>query len=198
MPRADATDDHVAGRSPVPRLTLTNVSKRYPAVQANDRVNLEVMPGEIHAVLGENGAGKSTLMKIIYGAVRPDEGRIAWDGAPVTIANPRQARADGRQPFSRSGDLSQEQQLRTRVRAQRAQAMSIFAGAASADVTGQNWRAKRWLRLQKRPMKRRPMASLSWSSPGASAPQTENLLSGGLRGSARACDPTTAPLRQLQ
>jgi ABC-type uncharacterized transport system ATPase subunit len=84
-----------AGQAATPRLTLTNVSKRYPAVQANDRVNLEVMPGEIHAVLGENGAGKSTLMKIIYGAVRPDEGRIAWDGAPVTIANPRQARAMG-------------------------------------------------------------------------------------------------------
>src|SRR4029078_3651600 len=88
-------DERQADNAAIPRLVLTNVSKRYPGVQANDRVNLEVMPGEIHAVLGENGAGKSTLMKIIYGAVRPDEGRIAWDGAPVTIANPRQARAMG-------------------------------------------------------------------------------------------------------
>ena len=53
------------------------------------------MPGEIHAVLGENGAGKSTLMKIIYGAVRPDAGALAWNGAPVAIHNPRQARALG-------------------------------------------------------------------------------------------------------
>ena len=47
-----------------------------------------VLPGEIHAVLGENGAGKSTLMKIIYGAVKPDAGTIAWEGKPVAIANP--------------------------------------------------------------------------------------------------------------
>jgi general nucleoside transport system ATP-binding protein len=96
MGRAGAADeDREAGTSPTPRLTLTNVSKRYPGVQANDRVSLAVLPGEIHAVLGENGAGKSTLMKIIYGAVRPDEGTVAWDGAPVEIHNPRQARALG-------------------------------------------------------------------------------------------------------
>ncbi len=83
-----AADDHVAGMSPASRLALTNVSKRYPGVQANDRVSLTVMPGEIHAVLGENGAGKSTLMKIIYGAVRPDAGALAWNGAPVAIAQP--------------------------------------------------------------------------------------------------------------
>jgi ABC-type uncharacterized transport system ATPase subunit len=96
MDRAGAVDeDREAGKSPTPRLTLTNVSKRYPTVQANDRVSLTVMPGEIHAVLGENGAGKSTLMKIIYGAVRPDEGTVAWNGAPAEIHNPRQARALG-------------------------------------------------------------------------------------------------------
>ena len=77
------------------RLELDGISKQYPAVRANDRVSLKVAPGQIHAVLGENGAGKSTLMKIIYGAVRPDEGRILWNGQPVTIANPQQARALG-------------------------------------------------------------------------------------------------------
>jgi ABC-type uncharacterized transport system ATPase subunit len=59
-----------------PRLQMLGISKIYPSVVANAAVNLSVMPGEIHAVLGENGAGKSTLMKIIYGVVKPDEGQI--------------------------------------------------------------------------------------------------------------------------
>ena len=69
-------------------LELIDISKQYPAVKANDRVSLRVAPGEIHAVLGENGAGKSTLMKIIYGAVRPDEGEIRWNGQPVKVREP--------------------------------------------------------------------------------------------------------------
>ncbi len=77
------------------RLELSGISKQYPAVRANDNVSLQVAPGQIHAVLGENGAGKSTLMKIIYGAVRPDAGSIRWNGQPVQIANPQQARALG-------------------------------------------------------------------------------------------------------
>jgi simple sugar transport system ATP-binding protein len=77
------------------RLELVNISKQYPAVKANDRVNLQVAPGEIHAVLGENGAGKSTMMKMIYGAVRPDEGEIRWNGQPVAVRNPQEARALG-------------------------------------------------------------------------------------------------------
>ena len=77
------------------RLELVNISKQYPAVKANDAVNLQVQPGEIHAVLGENGAGKSTMMKMIYGAVRPDEGEIRWNGQAVNIRNPQEARALG-------------------------------------------------------------------------------------------------------
>jgi simple sugar transport system ATP-binding protein len=77
------------------RLELVKISKQYPAVKANDAVDLRVKPGEIHAVLGENGAGKSTLMKMIYGAVRPDEGEIRWNGEPVDIRNPQEARALG-------------------------------------------------------------------------------------------------------
>ena len=75
------------------RLELTGISKRYPAVKANDGVSLRVEPGRIHAVLGENGAGKSTLMKITYGAVHPDEGEIRWNGRPVRIADTRKGEA---------------------------------------------------------------------------------------------------------
>ena len=78
-----------------PRLALTHITKHYPSVVANSDVSLTVMPGEIHAVLGENGAGKSTLMKIIYGAVKPDEGTVVFDGQPVHIRNPQEARALG-------------------------------------------------------------------------------------------------------
>ncbi|MBL0420754.1 ABC transporter ATP-binding protein [Ramlibacter sp. AW1] len=78
-----------------PRLQLTGITKRYPAVVANDGVSLRVEPGQTHAVLGENGAGKSTLMKIIYGSVKPDEGRVLWNGQPVQVRNPQEARALG-------------------------------------------------------------------------------------------------------
>ena len=78
-----------------PRLQLSGITKIYPGVVANDRIDLCVLPAEIHAVLGENGAGKSTLMKIIYGVVAPDAGTIRWNGEPVTIANPADARALG-------------------------------------------------------------------------------------------------------
>ena len=84
-----------AGPAPSPRLALSGITKRYPAVVANSDVSLTVQPGEIHAVLGENGAGKSTLMKIIYGSVKPDAGSIQVDGAPVSIRNPQEARALG-------------------------------------------------------------------------------------------------------
>lgn len=80
---------------PEPRLKLLHISKRYPSVVANDDVSLSVMPGEIHAILGENGAGKSTLMKIIYGAVKADSGEMLWDGRQVAVANPAQARKLG-------------------------------------------------------------------------------------------------------
>ena len=78
-----------------PRLVLTGITKRYPAVVANSDVSLAVLPGQTHAVLGENGAGKSTLMKIIYGSVKPDEGTVSFNGQQVHIRNPQEARALG-------------------------------------------------------------------------------------------------------
>src|SRR5258708_4607519 len=78
-----------------PRLQLEGITKVYPSVVANRDIGLVVLPGEIHAVLGENGAGKSTLMKVIYGVVKPDAGTIRWEGRAVTVANPARARRLG-------------------------------------------------------------------------------------------------------
>jgi len=82
-------------RSAVPRLELQQLVKAFPGCLANDRVDLKVMPGEIHALLGENGAGKSTLVKMIFGLLRPDAGSIRWQGEAVRIDSPARARALG-------------------------------------------------------------------------------------------------------
>ena len=82
-------------RMTAPRLELSHITKRYPAVVANSDVSLLVQPGETHAVLGENGAGKSTLMKIIHGSVQPDAGAIQFNGQAVRVRNPQESRALG-------------------------------------------------------------------------------------------------------
>ena len=79
----------------MPRLELRGITKRYATTLANDAVDLTVMPGEIHALLGENGAGKSTVVKMIYGVVTPDDGEILWQGEPVDIPDPNAARGLG-------------------------------------------------------------------------------------------------------
>lgn len=73
-------------------LSLRNITKAYPAVVANDSINLDVYPGSIHAILGENGAGKSTLMKLVYGVTEADSGEIWWQGNKVELRNTAVAR----------------------------------------------------------------------------------------------------------
>ncbi len=77
------------------RLQLTGISKQYPSCLANDSVDISIMPGKIYALLGENGAGKSTLMKVIYGVVKPDAGKIVWEGEEIEIDAPVHARRLG-------------------------------------------------------------------------------------------------------
>ncbi|MFJ4876700.1 sugar ABC transporter ATP-binding protein [Streptomyces sp. NPDC088745] len=77
--------------TPAPLLTMSHITKTFPGVRALDRVDLEVLPAEVHCLLGQNGAGKSTLIKILAGAHRPDSGAITWSGAPVALTSPAAA-----------------------------------------------------------------------------------------------------------
>ncbi len=92
------TDSAVPADSPVPAdagtgegLRLRGITKRFGSLVANDGIDLDIVPGEIHCLLGENGAGKSTLMNVLYGLLQPDEGTITVDGAPLVCRSPKEA-----------------------------------------------------------------------------------------------------------
>src|ERR1700759_1989092 len=78
-----------------PLLQTIGLTKRYGAFLANDSIDIDVWPKEIHALLGENGAGKSTLVKTIYGLIQPSEGEMRWEGQPMVLSGPSEARKRG-------------------------------------------------------------------------------------------------------
>ena len=90
-----AADSGTGAGVAVPRLRMTGITKRFGGTLALDDVDFEVLPGEVHALVGQNGAGKSTLMKIVAGDYRPDKGRISIDGRELGIRDPRSGLAAG-------------------------------------------------------------------------------------------------------
>ncbi|MGW1997052.1 ABC transporter ATP-binding protein [Embleya sp. NPDC001921] len=88
-------DQHAAAPGAIAEVEMRGIVRRFPGVLANDRVDLRVERGEIHAVMGENGAGKSTLMSILYGLQRPDAGHILLRGTEHSFGSPVQAIAAG-------------------------------------------------------------------------------------------------------
>src|SRR6201994_2529518 len=78
-----------------PLLQTVGLTKRYGGFLANDAIDIEIRPRQIHALLGENGAGKSTLVKAMYGLIQPSEGEMRWQGEKMVLAGPSEARARG-------------------------------------------------------------------------------------------------------
>lgn len=79
----------------IPVISMRGITKSFPGVLANDRIDLDIYESEIHVLLGENGAGKSTLMKVLFGYYRADSGEILSKGKPIAIDSPSDARSVG-------------------------------------------------------------------------------------------------------
>ena len=78
-----------------PLLQTVGLTKRYGTFLANEAIDIDIWPQQIHALLGENGAGKSTLVKTIYGLIQPSEGEMRWQGEKMVLSGPSEARARG-------------------------------------------------------------------------------------------------------
>ena len=117
-----------------PPCALANVSKRFAATQALSDVSIDLLPGEIHGLVGENGAGKSTIVKILAGIHQPDSGHVMLDGEPVLLHGPAHARSLG------IATVQQEPRLFPDLTV----AENVFMGHAPTGRFGSvNWRAMR-------------------------------------------------------
>jgi rhamnose transport system ATP-binding protein len=124
----------VASTSGPPPVALANVSKRFAATQALSDVSMDLLPGEVHGLVGENGAGKSTIVKILAGIHQPDAGNVMLDGQPVLLHGPAHARALG------IATVHQEPRLFPDLTV----AENVFMGHALTGRFGSvNWRAMR-------------------------------------------------------
>ena len=85
---------NLPARNP-PAVQLERISKTFPGVNALSNVSFDVLPGEVHALMGENGAGKSTLMKVLSGVYQPDGGAIRLGGVEQRFRSPRDAQDAG-------------------------------------------------------------------------------------------------------
>jgi inositol transport system ATP-binding protein len=112
------------------QLRMTAISKRFPGVQALSDVSLEVLPGEVHALLGENGAGKSTLLKILSGAQRSDSGVIEFAGEIVVLTSPPDAQRLGIVTIYQEFTLAPNMTI----------AENVFIGREPGQVGFVNWR----------------------------------------------------------
>src|ERR1043166_9646881 len=91
---SDSTPSRLDAGGP-PLLQTIGLTKRYGDFLANDSIDIDIWPQQIHALLGENGAGKSTLVKTVYGLIQPSEGEMRWQSETMVLSGPSEARARG-------------------------------------------------------------------------------------------------------
>ena len=114
-----------------PLLQTVGLTKRYGTFLANEAIDIDIWPQQIHALLGENGAGKSTLVKTIYGLIQPSEGEMRWQGEKMVLSGPSEARS-ARHRHGVPAFLAVRQSHRGGKRRARARRQGILQGHVGA------------------------------------------------------------------